>query len=975
MKSAGVIVGMLLLIGNVFCQVDTTYIYNTSMPYGALDIRVAKSASRYYYLKEGMTFNYRQSGGQQTDSYLDMTSWDSSPYTQGNLREKNGKLDYFILNYRLLFPSAYNATYSNGYPLIIMMHGAGERGNCWDNTCYHADRTWKPLTNNPPAPEDPNSQLLNNDHNLLHGGKVHLDARNLAGSRLPDDPSMPGRAFPGFVLFPQNLNGWDANAVQDAIKLIRLVVKKYNIDEDRIYIHGLSNGGAGVYQALKRAPWLFAAALPMSAADDGGISSKNLQSTIAHIPMWIFQGGQDTNPTVRETEGYISKWRSAGAVVRYSLYPELGHGTWNTAYSESDFFSWILKQNKSTIHLYAGSDAICTTNGQGVRMEVATGFRKYQWEKNGVIISGATSSYYVAKSTGRYRVRFSRVANPLSADWNQWSDYVNVTEQTPVKPQITQVGTVLLKDLNYYGNARLKSETLADHYYWYKNGALVNLSGNQDDTVSLATFFPGSCTSTTCTNNGKYTLITKTDDGCPSPASDPINVYFNNLAPVNIPAPANFKGTITSLSSVRLSWTDASSNERGFEIWRRQAVGTTYSKWEMRVITNPNVTFFTDSRLEPSTKYHYKIRAVSSSARSNYTPAASNAYLIINTNEDTINPSPPQTLSAKNTAIGEVQLNWKASTDNTGIRQYKVYYEGKVVDTGDDHTSFTLTDLPINKTFSVYVKAEDFGGNIGGQSNTVSTSTYVTGLYYEHSTGSWTDLDQINWTSMPEFTGTVGNFTLAPRTQEDYFNFEFYGYLYINNPGTYNFRTISDDGSRLQIDNVVVVNNDGVHGNRTITSATQTLNSGSHEINLKYFEYDGTQTLIVQYYGPDSGNKWINIPDAALKSGSPGSSARMASEQIVEAEPEISSFEVEVFPNPTVPGNINLTFKSYTDESPIEVIVVDFTGREMFRKVLQSDEWRNGLQVVSFEKMNKGVYLIRINQGNQTKTERLLISQ
>lgn len=669
----------LIICFTAFGQVDTSYVYNKSTPYGTLDIRIAKSATRFYYLQENITFNYRESGGTKTDSYLDMTSWDSSPYSQGNLREKNGKLDYFIMNYRLLFPVNYNRNYEDGYPLIVMMHGAGERGNCWTNTCYHGDRTWKPLTNDPPAPTDASSKLLNNDHNLLHGGKAHLDARNLAGARLPNDPSMPGRAFPGFVLFPQNLNGWDANGVQDAIKLIRLVAKKYNIDEDRIYIHGLSNGGGGVYQALKRAPWLFAAALPMSAADDGGITAKSLSSSIAHIPLWIFQGGQDTNPTQRETEGYIKKFRDAGAVIRYSLYPELGHGTWNTAYKEGDFFSWILDQNKSRIHLYGGSNAICLTNKQGVRMELAKGFRKYQWERNGVIISGATSSSYVATTTGTYRARFSRVSNPTASEWNQWSEPVTVTQQSPARAEIDQIGTVLLKDLNSYGNAKLRATSSASHYYWYRNGALVNLSGSVDDTVRNPVFTAGTCTTTSCAGNGQYTLITKTADGCPSPASLPKYIYFNNTAPINITAPSNLKGSITSLTSVKITWTDASSNENGFEIWRRHQVGTGYSKWEMRTLTKPNVISFTDTGLQPSTKYHYKIRAVSNSGRSNYFPAASNAFLTIITNEDTSNPSVPQSLIAKSVAINTIQLSWKSSTDNTGIHQYKIYYSGNVV--------------------------------------------------------------------------------------------------------------------------------------------------------------------------------------------------------------------------------------------------------------------------------------------------------
>jgi hypothetical protein len=979
MKCAVGVVGFLLLTCfSAFGQVDTSYVYNTNTPYGTLDIRIAKSLSRYYYLNEGKTFNYRASDGQPTGSYADMTSWDSSPYTQGNLREKNGKYDYFIMNYRLLFPVNYKAAYDDGYPLIIMMHGAGERGNCWDNTCYHADRTWKPLTNNPPAPTDESSKLLNNDHNLLHGGKVHLDARNLAGSRLPDDPSMPGRAFPGFVLFPQNLNGWDANAVQDAIKLIRLVVKKYNIDLDRIYIHGLSNGGSGVYQALKRAPWLFAAALPMSAADDGGITAKNLSSTIANIPMWVFQGGQDTNPTQRETEGYIRKFRDAGAIVKYSLYPELGHGTWNTAYNEGDFFKWILAQNKSAIHTFAGSEAICTTNNQGVRMELAKGFFAYQWQKNGVIISGANASAYVATSTGTYRARFSRVANPKVTDWNQWSEPVNVTSQTPPQAKIDQIGTLLLKDLNYYGNGRLTSENKADYYYWYKDGQLVNLSGSVDDTVKNPIFYPGTCGSTSCAGDGKYTLITKTADGCPSPTSSPVYVYFNNLAPVNMNAPGNFKGAITSLTTVKLSWTDATSNERGFEIWRRNSVGTSYSKWEMRTITNANTISFTDTNLEPSTRYQYKIRAVSNSSRSNYTPSASNAYLTIITNEDTSNPSVPQSLVAKTTAIGEIQLTWKGSTDNTGINQYKIFYDGKTLNTESNATTYTLKDLEINKTYSIYLKAEDLGGNLSSSSNTVTANTFVNGLYYEHSTGSWTDLDQISWSAMPEFTGTVKNFTLAPRTQEDFFNFEFYGYLNIKISGAYKFRTTSSDGSRLQIGEVVVVNNDGIHDNRTITSSTQTLNSGAHEINLKYFEYDGTQTLIVQYYGPDTGNKWVNISDAALTSGSSSiSSARIASisgEEIVADSMSIV-LGVSIYPNPTDAENINLLFDSDKIDLPIQVRLLDFTGREMYNQILEPEVWQQGFQIIPRQQLNKGVYLIRVNQGNKTKTERLLIGR
>ena len=202
------LVPFLILSSLAHAQVDTSFVYNTTKPYGTLDLRLAKSSTRYYYLQENKTISFRESSpGVKTDTYRDMTSWDSSPYAQGNLREKNGTADYFVMNYRLLFPGNYQAEYANGYPMIVMMHGAGERANCWDEVCYWGDRSWKVQYNTPPAPTSSNHELLNNDHNLSHGGRQHLEARNRADGRLPDDSSLAVRAFAGFVLFAQNLNG------------------------------------------------------------------------------------------------------------------------------------------------------------------------------------------------------------------------------------------------------------------------------------------------------------------------------------------------------------------------------------------------------------------------------------------------------------------------------------------------------------------------------------------------------------------------------------------------------------------------------------------------------------------------------------------------------------------------------------------------------------------------------------------------
>ena len=109
------VVGLwVLYLGTVLCafsQVDTSYIYNTNMPYGTLDLRLAKSETRYYYLQEDTTFSFRESSpGVKTNTYLDMNTWNTSPYGEGNLRERTANSDLFVMNYRLLKPKGYDAS-------------------------------------------------------------------------------------------------------------------------------------------------------------------------------------------------------------------------------------------------------------------------------------------------------------------------------------------------------------------------------------------------------------------------------------------------------------------------------------------------------------------------------------------------------------------------------------------------------------------------------------------------------------------------------------------------------------------------------------------------------------------------------------------------------------------------------------------------------------------------------------------------
>lgn len=957
-KFAGLL--FLFFASTVICysQVDTAYVYDPSTPYGALDIRIAKSPTNFYYLREGETFSFRESPpGVRTNTFLDMTTWDSSPYTEGHLREKTDGGDNFIMNYRLLKPEDYNPSFKPGYPLIILLHGYGERANCDNEVCYHADRSWTPIKNSPPAPNDPQFELLNNDHNLLHGGLRHLSAVQRAGGRLPGDATLDERTFPGFVLFPQNLNGWDHFAVQDAIRIVRLMVKKYNVDPDRIYIEGVSNGGHGMYEAIKRAPWLFASGIGMSAIDDGFINAQGLAATVAHIPLWLFQGGFDINPSPGKTQRYIQQFRSEGADIRYTLYPELGHGTWNKAFNEPDFFTWMLGKNKSDIHSFGNSSFICS--GEGTRLELAKGFMAYQWQFNGQVISGADSAVFYAKQPGTYRARFSRVSNPTEEQWNQWSQPLTLTVADPPQARITQIGTVLLKDLNGYENARLQSETEHAQYYWYKDGRLLDLPGTEDDTLRLATFRP-------TYGNGAYTLVVA-DYGCFSEPSAPKYVYFDDTAPLNIDAPTNFQGISVSPEENTLSWTDASISEDGFEIWRRRKLGAiNYSPWEMVGLAPANATTFDDTTVEPTVNYQYKIRAVSSSGRSQYTPSGAEG-LVVETVVDTQAPAAPLELRASNKGVKRMLLSWRPSTDNTRIREYVVYFNGDSVLTGSPDTTYILKDLPLNTEYEISVRGVDLSRNLSPMSNTVRASTFFSGLYYTHTTGSWPDLDSVNW-SFVEVDGKVSTFTLSKRTQDDYYNFSFDGYLFITEPGNYQFRTSSSDGSRLYLNDQLLVDNDGIHEYQTVTGPATSLTEGPHRIYVQYFEYIGTDSLYVEYKGPDTNGEWSVVSRSVLTSD-----PSVITGVSADNGPE-DSFIVSVYPNPATEENINVIVETVMT-APVRVRMLDPMGRNLFDETFDPEIVMQGVRLSAAGTMKTGMYVIAVEQGQAVVRKKIIVKR
>ncbi len=218
--------------------------------------------------------------------------------------------DADFLNYRLLYPQ--NFSTSKKYPLIIFLHGAGERGN-------------------------------DNDAQLVHGSSLFLKKSNR-------------EEFPAFVVFPQcPENGRWANSTDyrgdiklldepgDQMKLVfgllDMLKETLPVDQSRVYLSGLSMGGYGTLDAIMRRPNEFAAAMPICG---GGDNSK--ANTISHIPIWIFHGVADSVVPVELSRTMYKALQQAGSNVKYSEYAGVDHNSWDNAFAEKDYLSWMFSQ-------------------------------------------------------------------------------------------------------------------------------------------------------------------------------------------------------------------------------------------------------------------------------------------------------------------------------------------------------------------------------------------------------------------------------------------------------------------------------------------------------------------------------------------------------------------------------------------------------------------------------------------------------
>jgi predicted peptidase len=201
------------------------------------------------------------------------------------------------------------------YPLVVFLHGSGERGEDNENQLRHglAMMSSAEFQAKEPvfllAPQCPNGRKWS-----------EVDWSKME-SALPAEPSVP---------------------MTGVMKMIDSLVVSAPVDPDRIYITGLSMGGYGTWDAISRWADRFAAAVPVCGGGD-----EKQAARLTGIPIWCFHGDQDKAVPVERSRNMIEAIKGAGGKPNYTEYPGVGHNSWDKAYADPALYKWLFAQRLS----------------------------------------------------------------------------------------------------------------------------------------------------------------------------------------------------------------------------------------------------------------------------------------------------------------------------------------------------------------------------------------------------------------------------------------------------------------------------------------------------------------------------------------------------------------------------------------------------------------------------------------------------
>ncbi len=199
------------------------------------------------------------------------------------------------LDYLLYLPADYGKEQKN-WPLLVFLHGAGERGSDVSRV------------------------------------KVHGPAKLVE----------QGKDLPFIIVSPQCPAGkWWPYMAEAVIALIDEITERYPVDTRRIYLTGLSMGGYGTWAIGCMYPERFAAIAPICG---GGLPY--LAANLKDVPVWAFHGAKDSVVPVQQSQEMVDAVNRAGGQAKLTVYPEADHDSWTQTYSNDQLYQWLLSKSR-----------------------------------------------------------------------------------------------------------------------------------------------------------------------------------------------------------------------------------------------------------------------------------------------------------------------------------------------------------------------------------------------------------------------------------------------------------------------------------------------------------------------------------------------------------------------------------------------------------------------------------------------------
>lgn len=175
---------------------------------------------------------------------------------------------------------------------------------------------------------------------FLHGAGERGDDLELVKKHGPPKLIAAGKDFPFIVVSPQCPKGrwWEP---MELVALLDEISGKYKVDPDRIYVTGLSMGGFGSWRLAAYAPERLAAIAPIC-----GGGETYWTKEFAHLPVWAFHGAKDTGVPLERSQAMVDALKKSGGEPKFTIYPDAGHDSWTAAYDDPELYKWLLAQNR-----------------------------------------------------------------------------------------------------------------------------------------------------------------------------------------------------------------------------------------------------------------------------------------------------------------------------------------------------------------------------------------------------------------------------------------------------------------------------------------------------------------------------------------------------------------------------------------------------------------------------------------------------